>query len=59
MDKANEQGYHGMQKTSKGFNFFTESALYHNGRRKGYIDIMKELWDEKGYGHLELKSQNL
>lgn len=56
MDKANEQGYHGMQKTSKGFNFFTESALYHNGRRKGYIEIMKELWDEKGYGHLELKS---
>ena len=20
---------------------------------------LKELWDEKGYGHLELKSQNL
>ena len=30
-----------------------------NGRRKGYIAVMKELWDEKGYGHLELKSQNL
>ena len=27
MDGANEQGYHGMQKTSKGFNFFTKSAL--------------------------------
>ena len=30
-----------------------------NGRRKGYIEVMKELWDEKGYAHLELKSQNL
>ena len=29
-----------------------------NGRRKGYIEVMNELWDEKGYGHLELKSQN-
>ena len=30
-----------------------------NGRRKGYIEVMKELWNEKGYEHLELKSQNL
>ena len=30
-----------------------------NGRRKGYIEVMKELWDEKGYAHLELKSPNL
>ena len=30
-----------------------------NGKRKGYIEAMKELWDEKGYGYLELKSQNL
>ena len=22
-----------------------------NGRRKGYIEVMKELWDEKGYAH--------
>ena len=30
-----------------------------NGRRKGYIEVMKELWDEKGYAHLELKSKKL
>ena len=30
-----------------------------NGRRKGYIVVMKELWDEKGYAHLKIKSQNL
>ena len=29
------------------------------GRKKGYIEVMKEIWGEKGYGHLELKSQNL
>ena len=23
-----------------------------NGRRKGYIEVMKELWEEKGYGNL-------
>ena len=30
-----------------------------NGRRNGYIEVMKELWEEKGYGNLGLKSQNL
>ena len=30
-----------------------------NGRKKGYIKIMTELWNEKGYGNLALKSQNL
>ncbi|CAB4002367.1 Hypothetical predicted protein, partial [Paramuricea clavata] len=30
-----------------------------NGRKKGYIQIMKDLWDKKGYEHLGLKSQNL
>ena len=30
-----------------------------NGRRKGYIEAMKELWEEKGSGILGLKSQNL
>ena len=30
-----------------------------NGRRKGYIEVMKELWEEKVYGNLGLKSQNL
>ena len=30
-----------------------------NGRKRGYVDIMKELWDEMGYVQLGLKSQNL
>ena len=32
---------------------------YTNGRKKGYIEVMKDLWEEKGYGYLELQSQNL
>ena len=32
---------------------------YTNGRKKGYIEVLKDLWEEKGYGCLELKSQNL
>lgn len=30
-----------------------------NGRKKGYMRLMKELWDDSGYGELELTSQNL
>ena len=30
-----------------------------NGRKMGYMDIMKNLWDEKGYSHLGFSSQNL
>ena len=30
-----------------------------NGRKRGYIDVMKELWDDMGYKKLQLKSQNL
>ena len=30
-----------------------------NGRKNGYIRIMNELWDAKGYGDLGLSSQNL
>ena len=32
---------------------------YVNGRKKGYIQVMKDLWDKKGYEHLGLKSRNL
>ena len=35
------------------------APLNRNGRKKGYIEIMKQLWEEKGYGHLALKGQNL
>ncbi|CAB4039647.1 Hypothetical predicted protein, partial [Paramuricea clavata] len=38
----------------------SENPLCHvNGRKKGYIQVMKDLWDKKGYEHLGLKSQNL
>ena len=30
-----------------------------NGRKKGYIEVMAELWGAKGYAHLGIKSQNL
>ena len=30
-----------------------------NGRRKGYMVVMKELWDDMGYAHLNLTSGNL
>ena len=30
-----------------------------NGRRKGYIEAMKELWEEKVYGILGIKGQYL
>ena len=30
-----------------------------NGRKKGYMRTMKELWDDSGFGNLELTSQNL
>ena len=30
-----------------------------NGRKKGYIKIMKEIWDAKGYGELGYTNQNL
>ena len=32
---------------------------FDNGRRKGYMRIMKELWEEKGYGYLNLSEQKL
>ena len=30
-----------------------------NGKKKGYIEVMKQLWDDEGYGQLGLKSYNL
>ena len=35
------------------------SSYYKNERKKGYIEPIKDLWEEKGYGYLELKSENL
>ena len=33
--------------------------LERNGKKKGYIKIMKALWDAKGYGELGFSNQNL
>ena len=33
--------------------------LLRNGRKKGYMSIMKELWDDLGYVGLGLSAQNL
>ena len=33
--------------------------LNQNSRKKGYFEVMKQLWEEKGCGHLALKGQNL
>ena len=30
-----------------------------NGRKRGYIEVMKRLWDEMGYKMLGIKAQNL
>ena len=30
-----------------------------NGRKSGYIEVMKRLWDEMGYENLGIKAQNL
>ena len=36
-----------------------DPPLKPNGRKKGYMEVMKELWDTKGYSQLNLSSQNL
>ena len=36
-----------------------QPLLERNGKKKGYIKIMKELWDAKGYGELGFSNQNL
>ena len=30
-----------------------QPPLEKNGRKKGYIKIMREIWDAKGYGELD------
>ena len=34
-------------------------SLLRNGRKKGYMGIMEELWDDLGYAGLGLSAQNL
>ena len=42
-------------KLTKGYN----PPRSENGRKIGYMSLMKDMWDELGYGHLALSSQNL
>ena len=34
-------------------------SCYLNGRRKGYMGILKDLWEDLGYENLGLSAQNL
>ena len=34
-----------------------EAPRNKNGKKKGYIEVMALLWEEKGYAHLGIKSQ--
>ena len=36
-----------------------EPPLYPNGRKKGYMRVMWEKWNEQGYAELDFSSQNL
>ena len=42
-------------KLTKGDN----SPQSENGKKSGYMSLMKDMGDEVGYGHLALSSQNL
>ena len=59
MDRTDEQGCFGVQEKSAGACFSENPPCNENGRKRGYIDVMKELCDDMGYKNLQLKSQNL
>ena len=47
------------KRTAKGLISSVDPPRNATGRKKGYIEVMADLWEEKGYGYLGLKSQNL
>ena len=60
MDRADEKGCFGVQeKTHELLSSSENPPCNENGRKRGYIDVMKELCDDMGYKNLQLKSQNL
>ena len=59
MDRTDEQGCFGVQEKSAGACFSENPPCNENGRKRGYVDVMKELWDDMGYKNFQLKSQNL
>lgn len=36
-----------------------QAPVLESGKKKGYMRVMKELWDDMGYEHMKLSSQNL
>ena len=44
-----------MQEENDGTNTEAKSSSNRDGRRKGYIEVKKELWDEKGYTAISRK----
>ena len=56
MDRTDEQGCFGAQEKLVSSE---NPPCNENGKKRGYIDVMKELWDDMGYKNLQLKSQNL
>lgn len=42
-----------------GVSCFENAPCNRNGKKNGYIKVMDEIWNEKGYGNLALTSQNL
>lgn len=36
--------------------FFESLLLGVNGKKKGYIEVLEEFWNGKGYGYFNLKS---
>ena len=58
-ERMNSDLYSRVQEKNKEMVSSNNSSYYKNGRKKGYIELIKDLWEEKGYGYLELKSENL
>ena len=48
MDRTDEQGCFGVQEKSAGACFSENPPCNENGRKRGYIDVMKELCDDMG-----------
>ena len=36
-----------------------DPRCYHDGRKLGYMELMKNLWEENGYNHLGLSARRL
>lgn len=47
------------KKTAQSLVSSNHAPLNSGGRKKGYIEVMTELWEAKGYAHLGFKSHNL